>query len=64
MPIPAPYNKQDQVAYAIGPLTNGRNPEIAMRFLSFLATPKAQAIYQKYGFAPATAEELELRPLA
>lgn len=64
VPIPAPYNKQDQVAYAIGPLTNGRNPDNAMCFLSFLATPKAQAIYEKYGFVRSTAEELKLRPLA
>ena len=61
--IPAPYNKQDQVAYAIGPLLAGRNMQNAKRFMSYLATPEAQNIYASYGFVPATSAELMLKPL-
>lgn len=62
--IPAPLNKQNRVAYSTGPLRTGRNPENARRYLAYLAMPKAQAIFEKHGFARATAEELELKPLA
>ena len=63
VPIKAPYNMQDKVGYAIGALTDGRNPEAAQRFLKYLATDKAQSIYEKYGFVRATNEELKLRAL-
>ncbi|MCP5312215.1 MAG: substrate-binding domain-containing protein [Chromatiaceae bacterium] len=63
VPIAAPYNKQDKVAYAIGPYKPGRNPDNAMRFLDYLATTDAQDIYAKYGFVRATAEELQLKPI-
>lgn len=62
--IPAPYNKQDKVGYAIGRMLNGRNRDNAERFLAYLGTQDAQAIYASYGFLPASASELELRPLA
>jgi len=61
--IPAPYNKQDKVGYAIGPMIKGRNPENARRFMEYLATPAAQNIYASYGFVPASAEELKIKPL-
>lgn len=61
--IPAPYNKQSKVNYAIGPLLTGRNPENADRYLAYLATEDAQAIYASYGFVPASAEELTRKPL-
>jgi ABC-type molybdate transport system substrate-binding protein len=61
--IPAPYNKQDKVNYAIGIMTNGRNPENARRYLDYLATEEAQAIYASYGFLRASDEELTIRPL-
>ena len=59
--IPAPLNKMDKVNYAIGILTNGRNPANAARYLAYLATDDAQSIYEKYGFIRATAEELQLK---
>jgi ABC-type molybdate transport system substrate-binding protein len=62
--IPAPLNKQDKVGYAIGKLKTARNPENADKYLAYLATDEAQAIYAKYGFVPASAEELRLKPLA
>ena len=61
--IPSPLNKQDKVNYAIGIMTNGRNTDNAARYQSYLATDAAQAIYEKYGFIRATAEELEPKPL-
>jgi ABC-type molybdate transport system substrate-binding protein len=61
--IPAPYNKQDKVNYAIGIVNTGRNPDNAARFLQFLATDQAQGIYESYGFLRASAEELALKPL-
>lgn len=61
--IPAPLNKQDKVSYAIGALSEGRNPYNAYRFLSYLGTDRAQGIYASYGFVPASTEELKLKPL-
>jgi len=61
--IPAPLNKQDKVGYAIGPMAKARNMANAKTFLRYLATKDAQNIYASYGFVPATAEELTLKPL-
>ncbi len=61
--IPPPYNMANKVAYAIGALRSGRNPYNAMRFLAFLATPEAQAIYARHGFIRATTDELRLKPI-
>ena len=61
--IPAPLNKIDKVNYAIGTMTNGRNAENAARYLAYLASDEAQAIYESYGFIRATSEELSLKPL-
>ena len=59
--IPAPYNKQDKVGYAIGPLTEGLNQKNAMAFLDYLATDGAQNIDAKYGFMKASKNELMLK---
>lgn len=61
--IPAPLNKRDKVNYAIGAMKNGRNTDNAARYLSYLATDAAQAIYETYGFIRASADELSLKPL-
>ncbi len=63
VPIPAPYNMQHKVGYAIGVLQTGRNPYNALRYLSYLGTRKAQEIYASYGFIPASDEELKLKPI-
>ncbi|WP_457665148.1 molybdate ABC transporter substrate-binding protein [Thiolapillus sp.] len=63
VPIPAPYNKQDKVGYAIGILNDGRNQKNAETFLAYLASRPAQAIYAKYGFVNATKDELTPRPI-
>ena len=61
--IPAPLNQQHRVGYAIGGLKTGRNQKNAQRYLKYLGTKEAQAIYAKYGFLNATAEELKIKPI-
>ena len=61
--IPAPLNKQDKVAYAIGKLNKGKNQKNADRFLSYLATEDAQNIYASYGFLKAATEDRKLKKL-
>ena len=61
--IPAPLNKQDKVNYAIGVMKNGRNQENAARYLAYLATDEAQAIYESYGFLRASSDELAVKSL-
>lgn len=61
--IPAPYNMEDKVGYSAGVLSTGRNPYNAMRYLAYLGTPDAQAIYAKYGFSKASDADLRLKPL-
>lgn len=61
--IPAPYNKEDKVGYAIGILKEGRNQENAQRYMDYLKTDTAQNIYASYGFLKATAADLNQRPL-
>ncbi len=63
VPIPAPYNQQDQVGYAIGILNTGRHPDNARAFLDYLATGEAQDIYARYGFVRASPKELKQRPI-
>ncbi|HEC05765.1 MAG TPA: ABC transporter substrate-binding protein, partial [Thiolapillus brandeum] len=63
VPIPAPYNQQDKVGYAIGTLKDGRNRKNAETFLAYLASAPAQGIYAKYGFVNAAEDELTLRPI-
>lgn len=62
--IPAPLNKRDKVNYAIGVMKNGRNPYNATRFLAYLGSDRAQAIYESFGFIRATDSELKLTPIA
>jgi len=63
VPIPAPYNKQEKVAYRIGKLTDGKNQANADKFLEYLASDDAQNIYAKYGFLKASKDALQLKPL-
>lgn len=61
--IPAPYNMGHKVGYAMGALKTGRNSYNAMRYLAYLGTDEAQAIYASYGFVKASAEDLKLKPI-
>jgi ABC-type molybdate transport system substrate-binding protein len=61
--IPAPYNMEHKVGYAIGVLNTGRNQANGKRFMEYLATDDAQNIYAKYGFGKASKEELTPKPI-
>ena len=61
--IEVQLNQQSRVGYAIGALTAGRNQANAQRFLDYLGTDGAQAIYASHGFISATTEELTLKPI-
>lgn len=61
--IEAPYNMEEKVGYAIGILNTGRNQKNAQRYLEYLATQDAQNIYAKYGFIPASANSLKIKPI-
>jgi len=61
--IPEPFNKADKVAYVIGALKAGRNQANAEKFVKYLATPAAQAIYSKFGFGEAKAAEMVVKPI-
>ncbi len=61
--ISAPLNQQQNVGYAIGALGAGRNQDNAARFINYLGTERAQAIYASYGFLTATEEELTVKPI-
>ena len=61
--IPAPYNMEHKVGYAIGILNDGRNQANARRYMDYLATDTAQNIYARYGFGKASKEELTIKPI-
>ncbi|HEO64557.1 MAG TPA: ABC transporter substrate-binding protein, partial [Spirochaetes bacterium] len=63
--IPAPYNMQSKVGYAIGHYEAGRkeNAKNAEAFLMYLASDAAQDIYAKYGFIKASKAERKLKPI-
>ena len=59
--LPPEDSLRNEVAYAIGALTNSARKTAAARYLEFLKTPECQAAYAKYGFVNATATELQLK---
>jgi len=61
--IPAPYNMQSKVGYAIGKLKAGLNQANADKYLAYLGTDAAQNIYASYDFIKATPAELKVKPL-
>lgn len=61
--IEAPHNMEEKVGYAIGILNTGRNQKNAQRYLDYLATQDAQNIFAKYGFVPASANSLKIKPI-
>ena len=61
--LPPEDSLRNEVAYAIGALSNARHAKAAAQYLAFLATPAAHAAYSKYGFVNATPQELALKPI-
>lgn len=61
--LPPVDSLRNEVAYAIGALTNSPRKANAEKYLNFLATPAAQDAYGKFGFVKASAAELALKPI-
>ena len=61
--LPPEDSLRNEVAYAIGPLSNSPHADAASRYLAFLRTPDAAAAYAKHGFVNASPQELELKPI-
>lgn len=61
--LPPEDSMRNEVSYAIGALTASPRKEAAARYLAFLASREAQDVYAGFGFVPATAEELKLKPI-
>ena len=61
--LPPEDSLRNEVAYAIGPLSNSPHTDAASRYLAFLRTPDAAAAYAKHGFVNASPQELELKPI-
>ena len=61
--LPPEDSLRNEVAYAIGPLSNSPRAQAASQYLSFLRTPAAAAAYAKHGFVNASPQELELKPI-
>ena len=54
---------RDEVSYAIGAVKGSPRADAAAKYLRFLASAEATAAYAKYGFVPATAQELAAKPI-
>jgi ABC-type molybdate transport system substrate-binding protein len=61
--LPPHDSLRDEVSYAIGALKGSPHGAAADAYLRFLASPAASAAYARYGFVPASAEELVLKPI-
>jgi ABC-type molybdate transport system substrate-binding protein len=61
--LPPEDSLVNEVSYAIGSLSNGRNKAMADRYIRFLATAEAKQAYSKYGFVNASDPELRLKPI-
>jgi len=61
--LPPADSLRDEVSYAIGALKGSPKSEAASKYLRFLATPEATAVYTKYGFVAASPQELALKPI-
>ena len=61
--LPPEDSLRDEVAYAIGALTNSPHKQAADAFLAFLRSPAGQDAYAKYGFVKASAADLTPKPI-
>jgi ABC-type molybdate transport system substrate-binding protein len=61
--LPPADSLRDEVSYAIGAIKGSPRSDAASKYLRFLATPQASATYAKYGFVPASAQELAPKPI-
>jgi molybdate transport system substrate-binding protein len=50
----APESTHDPIVYPVAVVKGGHNEESARKFVEFLRSPAAQAIFQKHGFTIAS----------
>jgi len=62
--LPPEDSLRNEVAYAIGALTNSPRKMMAAKYLEFLPSPECQAAYAKFGFVNASAAELQLKSIS
>ncbi len=61
--LPPEDSLRNEVAYAIGALSNSPNKRAADAFLAFLRSPAGQGAYAKYGFVKASDADLAPKPI-
>ena len=61
--LPPEDSLRNEVAYAIGALTNSPRKKMVAKYLEFLPSPECQAAYAKFGFVNASTTELQLKPI-
>jgi ABC-type molybdate transport system substrate-binding protein len=61
--LPPEDSGRDLVWYVAGAMRSSARASMARRYLEFLATREAQEAYASFGFVPATAGDLKLRPI-
>jgi ABC-type molybdate transport system substrate-binding protein len=61
--LPPEDSLKNEVAYAVGALTNSPHKESPEAFLAFLRSPAGQDAYAKYGFVKASEADLTPRPI-
>ena len=61
--LPPQDSLRDEVAYAIGALTNSPRRAAAQKYLDFLRTSDGKNAYTAFGFVYATEEELAPKPI-
>ncbi|HET7537368.1 MAG TPA: molybdate ABC transporter substrate-binding protein [Candidatus Didemnitutus sp.] len=47
-----PLTDGPKIAYPVAVTTDSRNADAARKFVAFLASPEARAVFEKYGFLP------------
>lgn len=61
--LPAEDSLRNEVSYVIGVLTETPHAAAAKAYMNFLRATAGQDIYVRYGFVPATDEDLKLKPI-
>ncbi len=62
--LPPEDSLVNDVAYAIGPITDNAHPKAANQYMKFLASKTGQDVYARYGFIRARKADLQIRPIS
>jgi ABC-type molybdate transport system substrate-binding protein len=61
--LPPADSLRDEVSHSIGALSGSKRKDAVAKYLIFLASKDRHKAYAKFGFVPATAEELKLKAI-